>query len=863
MFECRYCGLISQSERAKFCAQCGPDGPAVNWKPEEIDTRENIERYAEVVLSLNTTLRDQNNIDFFNSLRAKFIISHKAHEFIIGRLFGKGTQSSSSDDFDIYYNYDPNEAYASHDTFIEFRFHNKCDEHFFKIDLEWDDEETEDRIDLQASVTRFIAPGETRDFGTSVIFDRSGLKELVGLRLDVFDETGTKTSYDLNRLRVRIKNPSLNIQNSYSQNNSISIEGRGVIDAQGIGSAPLVAETDKGSENWIPLKAVPFVDICTITNDTIEYLQPHIEPNILDQEPILDIQNQEVIEAEIAVEAAPVQETREEELDLSSFSLELDVTQSSSSNKIILTANDKASTINLRIDVLCKSGDVLKLNVTDVLRISYGERQVILKSPINGVYRFTQVNSSPANSNWTASVDTIDIENLSVQAILRNDILCIEDFPTELNLSVSRLNSTISPDGIIGAVYCRDFNKQFDITVGDQSYLSGLKLFPLTKVFEPVDGIDRTGVAIAKIASLEMKLYPKSLETYFDDKKISLKRVNFSDDIIYTPDTKIVDVIQGFSKFSLVSNFPVKLLAHPTENSYVLQILGAEKSSAPLLTVKDPRSNTAVIQLSDYEKVETHYIELENVTDASKVEFIFQSSVSEVVIDDGAIICEAEGDLGVVKIASNVRGYLSFIRHSKIGAKSNFLYEIITNEIPNKCHRYYYKLAPKAPISKLESQASTKSSADTSNDVVKEILSNNTQQKYEANEKEKRHNVIWALIGLATFVLIMMAIQNHVDTRISKFANSYNVTCGNSKNVMGNLSKFKFDNSSRRGSFYLDWNNGTDGNVDFNVTSNNKLRYVTWSSAIGDTITSKGGLVKSFTWPDSGWCTKYKATMTR
>src|SRR6056297_3442516 len=155
MFECKFCGHTSDNPRAKFCAECGPEGPAVRWTDEEVDKLSNIERYVELLGSLPDLSGAAALEEQTKSLREKLKISHSAHQLAIEATFAKVSGSANSDQLAVFYNSNFSEAYAGHDTFIEFRFDNRTEDKFFKARLEWNDVDTDSRIDLKLSVDRY------------------------------------------------------------------------------------------------------------------------------------------------------------------------------------------------------------------------------------------------------------------------------------------------------------------------------------------------------------------------------------------------------------------------------------------------------------------------------------------------------------------------------------------------------------------------------------------------------------------------------------------------------------------------------------------------------------------------------------
>ena len=172
MFKCLYCGLENPSEKARFCSECGPDGPA------------------------------------------KDVI----------------------------------DAYAGHDTFLNFRYTNLSEDDLFKVALLWDDPNTSDRIDLKAETKSFIKPKSSVSIGASAIFDRIGIKELSDLQITVSDQFGESANFRVEPFGFKVGNHDQKITQNISTHNQISIEGRGVVDASGMGKETPSPQIEKSTQ---------------------------------------------------------------------------------------------------------------------------------------------------------------------------------------------------------------------------------------------------------------------------------------------------------------------------------------------------------------------------------------------------------------------------------------------------------------------------------------------------------------------------------------------------------------------------------------------------------------------------------------
>jgi len=237
MFNCFFCGLESQSENARFCSKCGPDSPANNWKSEEIDNATQVEQYVSILGDLyfdNHSVTDVENLSLRR--REKLKISYDTHINILAEFTKQKESIVHLSKFRFEFNENVTDAYAGHDTFLEFRISNLSDDESLKVSLFWDDPETVDRIELRAESKKFIKPNSTISINCTTVFDRIGIKEISDLQVTVANEYGEKANFKVEPFRFKVGNPDQRVTNNFSTHNQISIEGRGVIDASGMGA---------------------------------------------------------------------------------------------------------------------------------------------------------------------------------------------------------------------------------------------------------------------------------------------------------------------------------------------------------------------------------------------------------------------------------------------------------------------------------------------------------------------------------------------------------------------------------------------------------------------------------------------------
>jgi hypothetical protein len=146
------------------------------------------------------------------------------------------------------------DAYAGHDTYLRFRFTNDSTEILKSVRLTWDDPETPDQEDLDASKGPFKI-SQTELIGTSHVFQRAGPKQIGSLFVTLEGFLGKKIRLKAEAFEFVVLNPNQNIINSVSNTTQISIEGRGVVDASGRESQTITATPNKGAR-WKKLNLI-------------------------------------------------------------------------------------------------------------------------------------------------------------------------------------------------------------------------------------------------------------------------------------------------------------------------------------------------------------------------------------------------------------------------------------------------------------------------------------------------------------------------------------------------------------------------------------------------------------------------------
>jgi len=196
MYKCVFCGLENPSEKARFCIECGPEGPASNWVVDEIDQPNKVNHYASILSDFYFEARSNDEIESFSlRIRERLKISHDTHSTVIADFAVQKKAVAHLANFKFEFNENVTDAYAGHDTFLDFRITNLSQDDAFKVALLWNDPETVDRVDFRADTKSFVRPRSSVTIGGSVIFDRIGIKELSDLLITISDQFGEKAVF--------------------------------------------------------------------------------------------------------------------------------------------------------------------------------------------------------------------------------------------------------------------------------------------------------------------------------------------------------------------------------------------------------------------------------------------------------------------------------------------------------------------------------------------------------------------------------------------------------------------------------------------------------------------------------------------
>lgn len=294
MFKCDFCGETSANDKAKFCSQCGPDAPHLNWHQDTINQQKNIKKLAEIISSLSQPF-DLNHVkEKTNSVRAKLFITYDCFQLIFEQISSLNGDGRTSNPIRLFYDKNIKDSFAGHDTLIDFKIINDTNDMFLKCNIIWDDVKTAEHFDLKVVANDFISPNSELIMSANVVFQRSGPKSIDDIHITLMDEADTKFTFEANGVRLKTQNPQSTVNNDYSSNNNVSITGRGIIDAKNMGINDGVKNktTNDHERNWVELKLKQIVDlddICENVTSSLLLVQEEEQIQINENEEIEEV----------------------------------------------------------------------------------------------------------------------------------------------------------------------------------------------------------------------------------------------------------------------------------------------------------------------------------------------------------------------------------------------------------------------------------------------------------------------------------------------------------------------------------------------------------------------------------------------
>jgi len=244
-----------------------------------MDLPQQVERYASFLKDIFFDHSIEEIEGMSKGTRDRLKISIIAHRKIVEELSNLKAKVAHLFQFKLEFDQNVQDAYAGHDTYLKFRFTNLSDSEFFKVTLDWDDPETPDELDLKIPGRNLVKPRSTSELAGAHVFQRVGIKEIADLYITVTDQLGEQALFRASPFSFKVQNLDQKITKNITTHQQISIEGRGVVDASGIGS-DRGAQESSFNPNWINLSLTYISNHLDQTSKLIHKAKPNEEADI-------------------------------------------------------------------------------------------------------------------------------------------------------------------------------------------------------------------------------------------------------------------------------------------------------------------------------------------------------------------------------------------------------------------------------------------------------------------------------------------------------------------------------------------------------------------------------------------------------
>jgi hypothetical protein len=323
MDKCRTCGQ-ALTQQANFCGSCGVQNGQL---PEGYDQASSVKLYAEKVNSLLSAYPEQDHTQMMGRLRDKLRISDTTHQVIWKKLSEAFIALRPLTTFRLEFNERVPDAFAGHDTYLEFSVHNDSTSEFLSFQLFWDDRETPGEQKFIAQTPHPLQGGISAIVGGSHVFHRPGVKSIDTLELTVTNVLNDSAKFRVAPFRVKVGSASQIVSSTVTNHTQISIEGRGVIDASGLGSEAIGPNTKE--PHWLELKCSPVLEVVELAWRAAVDLAKHLD----------DLLAQKTLEEKRRLEA---EEATRREIEEKSRQKALAIARQEADEKARMEAEEKA-----------------------------------------------------------------------------------------------------------------------------------------------------------------------------------------------------------------------------------------------------------------------------------------------------------------------------------------------------------------------------------------------------------------------------------------------------------------------------------------------------------------------------------------
>lgn len=195
---------------------------------------------------------DERFIEKILSIKSKFNVSDEEWDEAIQKFEQYKFQLEKVNGVELSFNQSLGQAYALHDTNLEFLLSNTTNE-YIEASIYWDDKDTPDDLDLNIKTYQAIAPSEQELMSGDHVFARAGRKTITNMELTIIDEDDKESKFTLLPFKINIE---ISPENINQQNiNTISIKGRNVVDASNM-TQNVDSKADAEAQ-WQRLKLIP------------------------------------------------------------------------------------------------------------------------------------------------------------------------------------------------------------------------------------------------------------------------------------------------------------------------------------------------------------------------------------------------------------------------------------------------------------------------------------------------------------------------------------------------------------------------------------------------------------------------------
>jgi hypothetical protein len=176
------------------------------------------------------------NESILERLQSRLKISKASHKRIATSIERQVKESVPLGKFKLEFDSNVKDAVADGDTLLRFQFTNLSESEQLKVSIYWDDPEAPDELDFRIASRGFVKPGSREVLMQTHIFRRAGRKSIQGVEIHVSNLFQDSAKFLVSPFEFSVSSPTQTIVQHTTTNTNISIEGRGVVDASGVGA---------------------------------------------------------------------------------------------------------------------------------------------------------------------------------------------------------------------------------------------------------------------------------------------------------------------------------------------------------------------------------------------------------------------------------------------------------------------------------------------------------------------------------------------------------------------------------------------------------------------------------------------------